>query len=105
MAWLRALVVVCAVVAITAIPSARAALLPSAPFGPTALPRVGSARVLAQTTVWDAHTLGYYCFRVPSLVQSKASGALLAFAEARRGSCDDQVRDCVVARPRLQSTI
>lgn len=42
----------------------------------------------SMTTVYSSGTGGYYCYRIPAIVRTN-SGALLAFAEGRTGSCAD----------------
>jgi sialidase-1 len=42
----------------------------------------------ASVPVFVNGTQGYRCFRIPAIVRAP-DGALLAFAEARRGNCDD----------------
>lgn len=44
---------------------------------------------LAGVAVFGAGMANVSCFRIPSIVQVPHSGALVAFAEARRGDCDD----------------
>ncbi|MCI2421256.1 glycoside hydrolase [Saccharopolyspora sp. K220] len=41
------------------------------------------------TTVFTKGEGGYNCFRIPALVRTQDRSALLAFAEGRRGDCDD----------------
>ena len=50
-------------------------------------------------TTNDTDTTGasYACYRIPSLARTK-SGALIAFAEGRRGSCSDQGDVRIVSR-------
>ena len=45
----------------------------------------------------DTAGLSYTCFRIPSLVRTK-TGAIIAFAEGRRGSCSDQGDVKIVSR-------
>jgi len=42
----------------------------------------------SQTTVYQKGEAGYFCFKIPDLLVL-SSGSILAFAEARKNSCND----------------
>lgn len=46
-------------------------------------------RAISGTTVFAEGEGGYSCFRIPAIVRTQDGSALLAFAEARHGDCDD----------------
>ena len=50
--------------------------------------------------VFEAGLANVTCYRIPSIVQT-SSGALVAFAEARRGSCGDDVAHQIASRRSL----
>ena len=74
----------------------------------TAVAVVACAALAAPTSAWTSSTTqvdvfvagdgNYSCFRVPSIVEVGSGGTLLAFAEARQLSCDDQAPKDIVLR-------
>ncbi|WP_433160983.1 exo-alpha-sialidase [Kribbella sp. CA-247076] len=75
------------------IPTTPAAARPAVDAGQDAEPAA-----ITQTVLFNKGDAGYGCYRIPAIVRTK-SGALLAFAEARRAWCgDSQEIDLVMKR-------
>jgi hypothetical protein len=67
---------------------------PSGPPPPPPTPTPGDP---AAVTVFSAMLANTSCYRIPSIVQTK-TGALVAFAEAREGSCGDGAVHSIAVR-------
>lgn len=65
--------------------------LPAQAAGPGEQPEVDTS------VLYAAHTDGYACFRIPSVVRTTA-GTILAFAEGRIDSCNDDASINIVVR-------
>ena len=48
-------------------------------------------------TVFTSREEGYFCYRIPALIQTK-KGTLIAFCEARQRSCNDWTHSAIMAR-------
>ncbi|MER6996668.1 sialidase family protein [Streptomyces sp. NPDC000410] len=84
----------CALV-LSVVAAAAVAVVPS---GPAADADPAAAR--PSSTPFKVGTEGYTCFRIPALVTTR-SGTLLAFAEGRKGGCDDAGHNDIVMKRSL----
>lgn len=65
---------------------------------PHAAPALRAATVQRLSDVFGKGEGGYFCIKIPDLLHLRRSGRLLAFGEARTGSCSDYAATDLVTK-------